>query len=115
MKNRMILLLLAVLVLSSCGSYGYYSSSLYDDGIYYKPDRVRMMTASQAAAEKAAVKNDDVYTAREAAKDTERYTVHIDKIYSDNSSIYDLDDDETYESRLRKFDDTDIILTLSGL
>ena len=105
MKNRMFLMLLASLVLSSCGSYGYYSSSLYDDGIYYKPDRVRMMTATEAAAEIAAVEN-DVFTAREATRDTERYTVHIDKIAADNS-VYDLADDETYESRLRKFDDTD--------
>ena len=83
MKNRLFILsLLALFGLASCGTTSYYSS-VYDDSIYSRP-QMRLTV----------VRNDDGGTTYSAGR-AGRYSV----------DVYALDDGETYEARLHRFDD----------
>lgn len=82
--------LLALTFTSSCGINGYYSSSEYDDGIYYRPDRnsrVRMVS------DKA--HNRELEPVNEYLAEDEKGNLYVVSEYLNG---------ETYESRLRKFD-----------
>ncbi len=84
MKNRLFILsLLAALGLASCGTTSYYSS-IYNDSIYSRPERARVTV----------VNNRDG-----------RVTETVDKYTVD---VYALDDGETYEARLRRFDEPEV-------
>ena len=96
MKNNRFgfLMILAFAALaSSCGTSGYYASSVYDDGIYYRPtaeSRAKMVAAQEAQREKERQRQYDQYLAKD--EDGNLYVVT------------ELMDGETYESRLHKFD-----------
>ena len=78
---------------SSCGTSGYYASSVYDDGIYYRPtaeSRAKIVAAQEAQREKERQRQYDQYLAKD--EDGHLYVVT------------ELMDGETYESRLHKFD-----------
>ena len=95
MKNKRFgfLAILAFAALaSSCGT-SYYTTSMYDDGIYYRPtkdSRARMIAAQEALREKEEMRRYDQYLARD-----EQGNLYV---------VTELMDGETYESRLRKFD-----------
>ena len=81
MKNRLFILsLLAAFGLASCGTTGYYSS-VYNDNIYSRPQRSHVT----------------VVTNRDAAGN--------EVIGHYTADVYALDDGETYEARLRRFDE----------
>jgi len=74
---------------SSCGTSGYYSSSAYSDGIYYRPtqeSRAKIIAEKEARASRQY----DQYLARD-----EEGNLYV---------VTELMDGETYESRLHKFD-----------
>ena len=78
---------------SSCGTSGYYASSVYDDGIYYRPtaeSRAKMVAAQEAQREKERQRQYDQYLAKD-----EEGNLYV---------VTELMDGETYESRLHKFD-----------
>ena len=78
---------------SSCGTSGYYSSSMYNDGIYYRPtaeSRAKIVAEQEAQRERERQRQYDQYLAKD-----------------DEGNLYvvtELMDGETYESRLHKFD-----------
>lgn len=96
MKNNrfLYLMILATAALAgACGTQGYYTSSVYDDGIYYRPtasSRAQTIAAREAQREKERLSRPDQYLAKD--EDGNLYVVT------------ELLDGETYESRLRKFD-----------
>lgn len=96
MKNKRFgfLMILAFAALaSSCGTSGYYSSSMYDDGIYYRPtaqSRAKMVAEQQAQRERDRQRQYDQYLAKD-----EEGNLYV---------VTELMDGETYESRLHKFD-----------
>lgn len=94
MKNNLfrpiLVALLALTFTSSCGINNYYSSSEYDDGIYYRADRssrVRMVSDK--------VRNRELEPTKEYLAEDEEGNLYVVSEYLNG---------ETYESRLRKFD-----------
>ena len=96
MKNNRFgfLMILAFAALaSSCGTSGYYATGAYDDGIYYRPSadsRAKMVAAQEAQRERERQRQYDQYLAKD-----EEGNLYV---------VTELMDGETYESRLRKFD-----------
>lgn len=87
MKKRFLFLsTLVSLILSSCGTMSSYYAQ-FEDGIYYRPDDSRAVAAVSANE------------LRDLQQETDNAF-----ITSGNNNVYELSDDETYESRLRKFD-----------
>lgn len=91
MKNKVLCLLLIAgsMAISSCGTTSYYSSANYDDGIYYRP-------TSESRAEMIAANRELHNLEQEAEKS---YIVA-----DSDGNTYVLTDNESYENRLRKFD-----------
>ena len=96
MKNKrfgLMLILAFAALATSCGTSGYYASTSYEDGIYYRPtkeERAKMIAEQQALREQAEQRQYDQYLAKD--EDGNLYVVT------------ELLDGETYESRLHKFD-----------
>ena len=96
MKNKRfgLLMILAIAAFaSSCGTSGYYATSMYEDGIYYRPtkeSRARMIAAQEDLREKQEMRKYDQYLAKD-----EEGNLYV---------VTELLNGETYESRLRKFD-----------
>lgn len=96
MKNKrfgFFMILAFTALASACGTSGYYASSVYDDGIYYRPtadSRARMIAAQEMQREKERQRQQDRYLAQD-----EEGNLYV---------VTELLNGETYESRLRKFD-----------
>lgn len=94
MKLKVLFLstLTAALLLSSCGVTGYYSSSQYDDGIYYRP-------TANSRAEMIAARNLQ-HELDQARRDAELASC----FYTDSLGNIHLRDDISYAELLYKFD-----------
>lgn len=114
MKNiSLYIVLLSTLILTSCGtSASYTSGTLFQDGIYYTPDKAAIEAAASAEQKQISALTEETKTKRihpEAADtivlgETSRNVtlpLELDKSY------VVLLEGETYEERFKKFDDED--------
>ncbi|MFB0973804.1 MAG: hypothetical protein QMB59_04465, partial [Bacteroidales bacterium] len=102
-------LALSLFILSSCGVSSYYASSgnYFDDGIYYRPRREMKVTRLAAQNDLNTLRSSDRYSTRQYATDTlffdENGNAEIQ--YDPDKTYLIYQDGESYESRLKKFDD----------
>ena len=100
MKHKVLCLTLAwcTLILASCGSASYYSSTSYDDGIYYRP----------TPASRAVLVANNQEEAYQRSRTLESY-FEVDSV---TGRVY-LADGVSYSDLLRKFDSPNYVFTLN--
>lgn len=99
MKNKLqsLLFIACTVLISSCGTASYYSSAVFDDGIYYRPTKESRAQMVEAAREH--------YEMEQAAYQQSDYSTYLAK--DDDGNLYlinEYEDGDSYEARLHKFD-----------